>query len=79
MFAEYASLYMCNAGQFGASVPSALTLDIAEDISEQATRSVFDYVKPPSPHKPGCSCEEGTSVADAADAPVHRRPHDAEL
>lgn len=46
LFAEYATLYMRIAGQVGASVPPPLTRDVAQDISEHATRFVLDYVTP---------------------------------
>lgn len=46
MFAEYAALYMRVAGQVGASVPPPLTLEVATDISAQATRFILDYVTP---------------------------------
>lgn len=46
LIAEYATLYMRIAGQVGASVPPPLTRDVAQDISEHATRFVLDYVTP---------------------------------
>lgn len=46
MFAEYACLYSRIAGQVGSSVPPPLTLNVAEDISQQATRFVVEYVTP---------------------------------
>lgn len=46
MSAEYASLYMRIAGQVGASVPAPLTLQVADDISKQAERFIWEYVTP---------------------------------
>lgn len=46
MFAEYAVLYSRIAGQVGASFPPPMTVEQAEDISEQASRFVIDYVTP---------------------------------
>lgn len=46
IFVEYAALYMRVAGQVRASVPPPLTLEVAADISAQATRVILDYVTP---------------------------------
>jgi len=46
MFAEYAVLYARIAGQVGESFPPTMTLDIGEEISNQATAWVNNYVTP---------------------------------
>lgn len=46
MFAEYALLYSRIAGQVGASFPPPMTVERAQDISQQASRFVMEYVTP---------------------------------